>query len=188
MLKKEFNRKDVNRARNLITKKSGEGTNTQSGYNGESIEYGEGDIWEERGKTWTIKDGIKQTVNKLDNVRKEAVMPLFCPSCSNVMSKWQDKKFYNLHRKCMDCVIEDEGKIRAKGGDEWKKYVTKFIHSKIDLEASEIEEYLLSMLEGSTNNFFSENGEIEKWVGGIPKEEIKKLIEEIKDFRSGLEK
>ena len=65
MLKKEFNPKDVNRARNLITKKGNQGSNTQSGYKKSTQDYKEGDIWEERGKKWTIKNGIKQTINKL---------------------------------------------------------------------------------------------------------------------------
>lgn len=185
MLKKEFNPKDVNRARNLITKKGNQGSNTQSGYKKSTQDYKEGDIWEEKGKKWTIKNGIKQTINKLDNVRKTALMPLFCPSCSGLMNRWQDKKFYGIHRECMDCVIEKEGKIRAQGGDAWEKYVRKFINSKIDMEAEEIETYLYETLKES-NSFFSENGELEKWVGGIPKDKIKEIISEIKEFRKQL--
>jgi hypothetical protein len=185
MLKKEFNTKDVARARNLITKQGDAGSNVQSGYKKKSTDYTEGDIWEEKGKKWTIKNGVKQTINKLDKVRKEALMPLFCPSCSNVMNRWQDKKFYGMHRECMDCVIEKEGKIRAQGGDKWEKYVKKFVNSKIDLEAEEIELYLTQALTES-NSFFSENGELEKWVGGIPKGKIKEIIEEVKEFRKNL--
>ena len=39
MLKKEFNTKDVNRARNLITKKGDTGSNVQSGYKKKSTTY-----------------------------------------------------------------------------------------------------------------------------------------------------
>jgi hypothetical protein len=185
MLKKEFNTKDVNRARNLITKQGDAGSNLQSGYKKKTTDYTEGDVWEERGKKWTIKDGVKQTINKLDEIRKMALMPLFCPTCSTLMSRWQDKKFYSLHRECMDCVIEKEGKIRAQGGDVWEKYVRKFVNSKIDLEAEEIETHLTQALNES-NSFFSENGELEKWVGGIPKGKIKEIIEEVKEFRETL--
>ena len=87
MLKKEFNTKDVNRARNLITKKGDSGSNLQSGYKKKTTDFKEGDVWEDKGKKWTIKDGVKQTINKLDKVRKEALMPLFCPSCNNLMKK-----------------------------------------------------------------------------------------------------
>ena len=61
MLKKEFKRKDVNRARNLIMGKTNASTNTQIGYNKKIEDYKEGDVWTEGKKTWTIKNGIKQT-------------------------------------------------------------------------------------------------------------------------------
>ena len=47
MLKKEFKRKDVQRARNLITGKTGASTGTQIGYNKKIKDYKEGDIWTE---------------------------------------------------------------------------------------------------------------------------------------------
>ena len=55
MLKKEFKRKDVQRARNLIMGNSGASTNIQVGYNKKQTEYKEGDVWIENKKTWTIK-------------------------------------------------------------------------------------------------------------------------------------
>ena len=69
MLKKEFKRKDVQRARNLLTGKTGASTSTQIGYKKETKDYKEGDVWTEGRKTWTIKNGIKQTVSKLDKIR-----------------------------------------------------------------------------------------------------------------------
>ena len=61
-LNKEFQKKDVSRLRNLIQGKTGASTGTQIGYTKKEIEYKEGDIWKERKKTWTIKNGIKQTI------------------------------------------------------------------------------------------------------------------------------
>ena len=75
MLKKEFKKKDVERARNLIMGNSGASSETQIGYKKKRIEYKEGDIWTENKKTWTIKNGIKQTISKLDSIRKEVFMP-----------------------------------------------------------------------------------------------------------------
>ena len=51
MLKKEFKRKDVDRARNLIMGKSGASSETQVGYKKKRIDYKEGDVWKENGKT-----------------------------------------------------------------------------------------------------------------------------------------
>ena len=70
MLKKEFKNKDVSRLRNLITGKTGESSVTQIGYQKSKKTYKEGDIWTENKKKWTIKDGIKQTISKLDAIKK----------------------------------------------------------------------------------------------------------------------
>ena len=55
MLKKEFQQKDVNRMRNLISGKVTDKTAIQSGYEKHQETHKEGDVWEEDGKKWTIK-------------------------------------------------------------------------------------------------------------------------------------
>ena len=79
MLKREFKTRDVQRMRNILTKDYGAKTGVQIGYTKENTEHKEGDVWEERGKQWTIKNGIKMTVTKLDIVKKALQMPLVCP-------------------------------------------------------------------------------------------------------------
>ena len=141
MLKKEFKRKDVQRARNLLTRKTDASTGTQIGYKKETKDYKEGDVWTEGRKTWTIKNGIKQTISKLDKVKKEVFMPLCCPKCGNVMKKRLDKPNYNVHKKCHDCVVKFEHKLRIKG--KYKEYI-KNLKSKNSLDiVDEIESYLL---------------------------------------------
>ena len=123
MLKKEFKRKDVQRARNLITGKTGASTGIQIGYSKKTEDYKEGDVWTEGRKTWTVKNGIKQTVSKLDKIKKEVFMPLCCPGCGNVMKKRLDKPNYKIHKKCHDCVVEFEHKLKIRG--EYDDYVKK---------------------------------------------------------------
>ena len=69
MLKKEFKHSDVERLRNLVKKDYTAKTKLQTGYQKKLNKYKEGDIWEESGKKWTIKNGIKQnssiTVNEI---------------------------------------------------------------------------------------------------------------------------
>ena len=84
-LNKEFERRDVERMRNLIQGKANSSSENQVGYTKKSIKRKEGDIWTENKKTWTIKNGIKQTVSKLDAIKKEVFVPLCCPKCSKVM-------------------------------------------------------------------------------------------------------
>ena len=181
MLKKEFKRKDVQRARNLIMGKTGDSTGTQIGYKKEIKEYKEGDIWTEGRKTWTIKNGIKQTVSKLDKIKKEVFMPLSCPCCGKIMKKRLDKPNYKIHKKCFDCVIEFEAKLRYKGEyeDYKKRLITK---NSIDI-VNEVESYLLEAINSSNSSFVSEDGVIEKWVGGIDKKEYTKSIKEAANIR-----
>ena len=55
LLKKEFKYKDVQRARNLIKKDYHAKTVESVGYQKAFKDRKEGDVWEEDGKTWTIK-------------------------------------------------------------------------------------------------------------------------------------
>ena len=42
-------------------------------------------------------------------------MPIFCPSCKKPMKKHFDKDYYNIHKKCFDCVVEFEHDLRKAG-------------------------------------------------------------------------
>jgi len=187
MLKKEFKKKDVQRARNLITGKTGASTGTQIGYNKKTEDYKEGDVWTEGRKTWTIKNGIKQTVSKLDVIKKEVFIPLSCPNCGKIMKKRLDKPNYKIHKKCFDCVVEFEHKLRIRGeyDDYKKKLVTK---NSLDI-VNEMESYLLDAINTSNSSFVSEDGVIEKWAGGVNKKEwTQKIKEASKTRREHLEK
>ena len=176
MLKKEFKRKDVNRARNLIMGKTGASTGTQIGYNKKKEDHKEGDVWIENKKTWTIKNGIKQTISKLDKIKKEVFTPLCCPKCSKVMKHLLDKNNYKIHKKCHDCVIEFEHKLRIKG--EYNTYVKNLkINNSLDI-VNEMESYLLDAINTSNSGYVSEDGVVERWVGGINKKEFTKEIKE----------
>ena len=170
MLKKEFKRKDVDRASNLLMGKSGASSETQVGYKKKRIEYKEGDVWVENKKTWTIKDGIKQTISKMDAIKKEIFMPLCCPKCSKVMKKRLDKPNYKVHKMCFDCVVDYEHKLRIKG--EYDDYVKKLRLKNRLTEIDEIENMFLELANQSNEGFISEHGEVERWKGGIDKEKI----------------
>ena len=181
MLKKEFKRKDVQRARNLIMGNSGASTGTQVGYNKKTEDYKEGDVWTEGKKTWTIKNGIKQTVSKLDTIKKEVFMPLSCPKCNNIMKKRLDKPNYKIHKMCLDCVIEFEHKLRIKG--EYENYKKRLINkNSLDI-VDEMETYLLEAINSTSNGYVSEDGVIERWVGGINKKDFTKNVKEAASIR-----
>ena len=181
MLKKEFKRKDVQRARNLLMGNSGASTGIQIGYNKKQKDYKEGDVWVEGKKTWTIKNGIKQTVSKLDNIKKEVFMPLSCPKCNNIMKKRLDKPNYRIHKMCLDCVIEFEHKLKIKG--EYENYKKRLINNNSLDIVDEIETYLLEAINTTTNGYVSEDGVVERWVGGVNKKDFTKEIKEAASIR-----
>lgn len=54
------------------------------------VQHVEGERWEENGKTWTIKNGLRQSISVLDAAR----MPHWCPKCSKPMNNRFDRKFF----------------------------------------------------------------------------------------------
>ena len=176
MLKKEFKRKDVDRARNILTGKSGASSETQVGYKKKRVDYKEGDVWVENKKTWTIKDGIKQTISKMDAIKKEIFMPLCCPKCSKVMKKHLDKPNYKVHKMCFDCVIEFEHKLRLKG--EYDDYIKNLRLKNRLTEIDEMESMFLDLANQSNEGYISEHGELERWKGGVDVSKMSTAISE----------
>jgi DNA-binding phage protein len=180
-LNKEFKKTDVNRMRNLIQGKGTTSTGNQIGYSKKTEDYKEGDVWKENKKTWTIKNGIKQTISKLDAIKKEVFMPLCCPKCSKVMKKRLDKPNYKIHKTCFDCVIEFEHKLRIRG--EYDDYIKK-LEAKNSLNiVGEMESYLLDAINTSNEGFVSEDGVVERWKGGIDKKDFSSKIRKAAKIR-----
>ena len=187
MLKKEFKRKDVERARNLIQGKVHDSAEVQVGYTQKQQDHKEGDVWEEGGKHWTIKDGIKQTATKLDQVKKEAILPVFCPNCGNIMKKRNDSKMYKLHKKCFDCVIDMEAKLKNEG--KFEEYERNVIANNAKDYTDHLESFLMEALNSSNEQYVSEHGEVERWKGGLNKEKLTKEVKEAVDaFKQEIEK
>ena len=187
MLSKEFKRKDVERMRNLIKGKTGESAELQVGYRAKKEDHKEGDIWEEGGKQWIIKDGIKQTYTKLDEIKKEAILPLFCPNCGSLMKKRLDAKMYKIHKKCIECVSKDETKLKNEG--KYEAYEKAIIANNIEDYLTDFESFFNEALNVSNNQYVSERGEVERWKGGIDKEKIKtELKDAIDETKENLNK
>ncbi len=179
-LQREFRERDVQRMRNLITKDYGAKTGVQVGYTKEYVERKEGDVWEENGKNWTIKNGIKMTISKLDNVKKILQLPLTCPECSKAMKDFDmNRKMYSIHNMCYDCVIKFETKLKAQG--KYQEYERNMIQKGVNSYIKELEDLMLELaLSNNEESFVTEAGDIEKWSGGnIDKG---KIIEELAEY------
>lgn len=185
MLQKEFKESDVQRMRNLITKDFHAKTKTQVGYKKEDIEHKEGDTWEENNKTWAIKNGIKMTVSKLDEVKKVLQMPFICPKCSKVMKNpFLDKKMYFIHKMCFNCVIEHETELRREG--KYEEYEKKLMSKNMDVYIDELNQLFKEIDISSNEDIVTEEGEVEQWVGG--KVDIQKMKDEFRKYIDSIQK
>lgn len=183
MLNKEFTEREVQRMRNLITKKHGDKTQVSTGYESR-VARKEGDIWEANGKTWTISGGIKKSIPKLSKFKQKAIMPLTCPKCNEVLSRNSDyvKQIYKLMGHCPKCQAKYESDLKIAGTfDNYAKemHIKNHLHLVDDAEKG-FEDFIHNGFE----KYMSELGETEDWIGNsISPEQIKEVKEYFKSQR-----
>ena len=121
MFKNQDALNDVRRKVSEVMKK--EGDKLIFGWRGEpEPERKEGDVWEDiNGKKWTVKNGIRQSISKLDGAKT----PHWCPKCSKPMNHRFDIKFWRLRGHCMDCNVKYETELRKDGN--WRNYENKIM-------------------------------------------------------------
>ena len=183
-LKKEFRREDVQRVRNIVNKDFTAKTKSQTGYNKSSGRYKEGDVWTESGKEWTIKNGIKQNITKLDAAKKALRIPLACPKCGGSMKHHLHKKMYKIHGFCFDCTLEYEAELRKVG--LYKKYEASMINGSIDAFAKDLTAWVNEYTVQSST-FVTEQGVVEDWNSDSTSQN-KKVMANLKDFIEVLNK
>lgn len=186
-LKKEFDSKAVNRVRNLVKKDFTSKTTIGTGYSKKREKHSEGDIWEEDGRTWTIKNGVKQNITKLDSAKKSMQIPLTCPKCGGSMKHHLAKKMYKIHGFCFDCTIDMEAKLRYAG--LYEQYEKQMMQGNMEAWAAGLEQWVHSQLE-ETMTFVTEEGDIEDWNGNLTKQkqELTKSVNEyLKHLREHLQ-
>ena len=120
---------------------------------------------------------------KLDKARKAYIMPLCCPNCGGVMNNKHDKKFYDLHGQCYNCVVELETQIKLAGSDLWEKYSNRIMNADIDGFIKDYTNYVYDQMSISNNSYITEAGDVEKWDGNIDRTRaLKALNESIKNL------
>ena len=186
MLKKEFNVKDVTRLRNIVKGKIYDKSATGVGYTKKEVIHTEGDIWEENDQTWTIKDGIKQNVTKLDAAKKAHLMPLMCPCCNKIMKNKNDKTYYKIHKTCFKCVVVKEDKLKREG--KFEEYQQGIKNVEIDNKIKDFKMYVAEKMLESNTGFISEAGDVEKWSGKVNEELVDKHVKEVTEYLESLKK
>lgn len=185
LLKKQFRESDVQRIRNLVKGKTGDKTKVLVGYEKEYVHRQEGDIWEEDSKTWTIKNGVKQTISKLQKARELSKQPLFCPECKTLMKHRYDSQFYVIHKRCFNCQVSFETELKRTG--KWEEYQKEIHNSEIDNMVRNYEVWVEDLINESTDTFITEAGELESW-GKVNVEKIKQQRDEAIEYLTKLRK
>ena len=184
VLKREFQHKDVERARNLVKGNTTARTTEGIGYNKKYEHRVEGDVWEENGRTWTIQNGLKQNITKMDKFKKMGKPPLFCPECNKLMKKHLDVKVFPAYQKCFNCVVDYEAQLKKEGKDQ--EYFDNLHNQNIDKTIKEYTAFMEDTLNESNYGFVTEAGDVENWRGGQNKEELLKNLQEGLEYLKNL--
>src|SRR6056300_1295093 len=183
-LKKEFKERDVQRARNLIQKDYTSRTVIGTGYSKKREKHSEGDIWEEDGRTWTIKNGVKQNITKLDSAKKSMQTPLTCPKCEGSMKHHLAKKMYKIHGFCFNCTVDMEADLRKAG--LYEQYQKQMMQGNMKDWASGLEQWVKSQINESMT-YVTEDGDVEDWKGNDSKHKAK-VMKNVTEYLDQLKK
>jgi hypothetical protein len=154
---------------------------------GKKVHHNEGDVWEESGKTWTIKNGVKKTLGKLDIFRKNAVMPLACPCCNKAMKSSLDSPIWSVYKRCFNCMIDLEHEIAKKG--KWEDYQTTLIKANMESRFTDLEAFVNEFIkDDSTKGHVTENGKIEDWIDNSKNNAQVIGDNLLKDYKTQIEK
>ena len=149
---------------------------------GKRTNHKEGDIWTENGKEWTIKNGLKRTVSRMDAARKQVFTPLACPICNGPMKHQLDEKMWTYNQRCFSCTIDMEHEIMKAGN--WDEYVRTRITANADAFCEDMETTLNEFIQDSvTKTNVTEDGMVEKWKDAdqwFLKSVVDKEVEELK--------
>tara|TARA_R100000908_G_C3730784_1_gene130235 strand:+ start:504 stop:1088 length:585 start_codon:yes stop_codon:yes gene_type:complete len=165
----------IQRMRNLVTGDYGSQTKKQTGYKKYNNKKKEGEVWEEKGRTWTIKNGVKQNIRKLGKAKEYGKIPMACPKCNTSMNKSQHKFMYIRHGHCLYCQTQAEFQMMRDGTyDDWlidnvRKNLISWKREKQD----EFNQYLKDV---NSKHYITEAGLIEDW--SEMEEDTKKYITE----------
>lgn len=179
LLKKEFKSKDVERVRNLVNKDFSAKTVSGVGYEKTQQFHQEGDIWQENGRTWTIKNGIKQNITKLDAAKKAMQIPLTCPKCGGSMKHHLAQKMYKIHGFCFDpCTVEYEAELRKAG--LYEQYEKRMMQGGLKAFLNDMEQFYLDQI-NAVDTFVTEQGDVEDWTNNNQKVK-QQALNNLQDF------
>jgi hypothetical protein len=179
-----------------VRKKIGEVMNKQDqkltfGWTPQQVERTEGEEWVDvDGKKWTKKDGIIQSVTKLDGFKT----PWWCPKCNTPLNGIHIKA-YKKAGHCHECMLKEEMELK-KSGEWYDVIVEKGRQNHIAAIKDKIQELESYHENLSQPEFIHADNEkilmIEKWdmdINTVKKDlmgEITKLRKHLEMVESGM--
>lgn len=166
-------------------------TKTTLGYTGNAkhVKREIGEKWEEvdpkNGNTyvWEQKDGYRIRHGNLDAVReliKSMEMPETCPTCSKpIIQSNLNKKMWNIHKKCSDCVIEMEAKLRYEG--KFEEYAKNIMYNNAIAwfkDADKEVQIIKDELDKQFVEYVNADGRSEKWEQTDKEKWLQKIDED----------
>jgi hypothetical protein len=70
----------------------------------------------------------------------------------------------------------------------WQDYTNQTFNAEIDQQIQEYKNWFETILQDTANGYVSENGEVQKWVGGIDKEKAQQSLDDVIEYLTLLKK
>ena len=70
----------------------------------------------------------------------------------------------------------------------WKDYTNQIFNAEIDQQIKEYKNWFESIIQDTADGYVSENGEVQKWVGGIDKEKAQQSLDDVIKYLNSLKK
>ena len=96
-----------------------------------------------------------------------------------------DRVFYDIHKKCLNCVAVMETEIKREG--KWEEYQNKIHNDEIDNLIKNFKVWVYEVL-NQDETYISEFGDVEEWKGKLDKDKISINIEETVKYLESLKK
>ena len=168
-----------------------EAAKVQVGWTPPPVDRKEGDVWlDPDGKKWTRKNGLIQSITKLDGAK----MPWWCPACSTPLNNQIHKRAWQKLGVCFDCLAREETELKRTGQfekvlrEKQKQNSIAWIKDKLQ----ELQDYYDNV--SAPEMIHADNEKIlmiEKWDIDLPtvrkdlQEEMDKLKEHLAKIEAG---
>jgi hypothetical protein len=164
---------------------------TYVGKNEQQIKREVGERWTDaNGVVWEQREGFRiqgvDRAERMHEIRKFLAGADKCPKCDCKMSGRNDKKYYNIHKMCMECGVKKETEMRVNG--TWEEYErTKVLENvKAWLNDAQVEMEIVKQ-QIAQDSYVNSDGRLEKWE--LPydvKEQQERIEKGFQQFKKNL--